>query len=168
MNDMNQMNIATIDLNLLKVFEALHEESSASRAALRLGVTQSAVSAALRRLREVYGDAVHTVDVERYVEFYGEAHGARLFRKVAPWYAKRFGPSKPFKRAIITIESRADFEAAIAEYLAWRAQFCDERGELLEKFQPAPMVASFMREPGEAGVFERDAIPVPKGPVDTW
>jgi LysR family transcriptional activator of mexEF-oprN operon len=50
------MNIANIDLNLLKVFEALHEESSASRAALRLGVTQSAVSAALRRLREVYGD----------------------------------------------------------------------------------------------------------------
>jgi DNA-binding transcriptional LysR family regulator len=50
------MNITDIDLNLLKVFEALHEESSASRAALRLGVTQSAVSAALRRLREVYGD----------------------------------------------------------------------------------------------------------------
>jgi len=50
------MNIADIDLNLLKVFEALHEEASASRAALRLGVTQSAVSAALRRLREVYGD----------------------------------------------------------------------------------------------------------------
>jgi DNA-binding transcriptional LysR family regulator len=50
------MNITDIDLNLLKVFEALHDESSASRAALRLGVTQSAVSAALRRLREVYGD----------------------------------------------------------------------------------------------------------------
>lgn len=56
LNDMSQMNIADVDLNLLKVFEALHEESSASRAALRLGVTQSAVSAALRRLREVYGD----------------------------------------------------------------------------------------------------------------
>ena len=50
------MNITDVDLNLLKVFEALHDESSASRAALRLGVTQSAVSAALRRLREVYGD----------------------------------------------------------------------------------------------------------------
>lgn len=50
------MNIAHVDLNLLKTFEALHDESSASRAALRLGVTQSAVSAALRRLREVYGD----------------------------------------------------------------------------------------------------------------
>jgi len=53
---MNQMNIVDVDLNLLKVFEALHDEVSASRAALRLGVTQSAVSAALRRLREVYGD----------------------------------------------------------------------------------------------------------------
>ncbi|WP_397448482.1 LysR substrate-binding domain-containing protein [Pseudomonas sp. NA-150] len=53
---MSQMNIANVDLNLLKVFEALHDEASASRAALRLGVTQSAVSAALRRLRELYGD----------------------------------------------------------------------------------------------------------------
>ncbi|RMQ43316.1 Transcriptional regulator [Pseudomonas cichorii] len=53
---MNKMNISTLDLNLLKVFEALHDESSASRAALRLGVTQSAISAALKRLREVYGD----------------------------------------------------------------------------------------------------------------
>ena len=105
---------------------------------------------------------------ERYCEFYGEEHGAKLFRKVAPWYAKRFGPAKPFKRLIIAIKSRADFEAAIAEYLAWRAQFCDARGELLGKFAPAPMVASFLREPGETGVFARDAIPVPKGPIDTW
>ncbi|TWC23059.1 MULTISPECIES: LysR family transcriptional regulator [unclassified Pseudomonas] len=53
---MNIMNIANLDLNLLKTFEALHDESSASRAALRLGVTQSAISAALRRLRDVYDD----------------------------------------------------------------------------------------------------------------
>lgn len=53
---MTQMNIAQVDLNLLKTFEALHDESSASRAALRLGVTQSAISAGLRRLRELYGD----------------------------------------------------------------------------------------------------------------
>ncbi|MDE1532003.1 LysR substrate-binding domain-containing protein [Pseudomonas carnis] len=50
------MNIAQVDLNLLKTFEALHDESSASRAALRLGVTQSAISAGLRRLRELYSD----------------------------------------------------------------------------------------------------------------
>ena len=105
---------------------------------------------------------------ERYCEFYGEAHGARLFRKVAPWYAKRFGPAKPFKRRIITIASRADFEAAIEEFLRWRAQFCDDRGELLEKYAPAPMVASFMRDPDDPASVARDSIPVPRGPVEVW
>lgn len=105
---------------------------------------------------------------ERYCEFYGEEHGAKLFRKVAPWYAKRFGPAKPFKQRIITIASRADFDAAVNEYLAWRAQFCDERGQLLEKYAPAPLLASFMRDPADAERGERDAIPVPKGPVEVW
>ncbi|MBW8781771.1 MAG: tRNA dihydrouridine synthase DusB [Verrucomicrobia bacterium] len=104
---------------------------------------------------------------ERYCEFYGEENGAKHFRKVAPWYAKRFGPARPFKVRIITISSRADFEAAVAEYLAWRAQFCDERGELRPQYQPDPMVASFMRDPADT-VFTRESIPVPKGPVDTW
>jgi tRNA-dihydrouridine synthase B len=105
---------------------------------------------------------------ERYCEFYGEEHGARLFRKVAPWYAKRFGPAKPFKQRIITIRSRADFEVAMAEFLQWRAQFCDDRGELLPKYVPVPMVASFMRDPDDAASVSRDAIPVPKGPVEVW
>lgn len=105
---------------------------------------------------------------ERYCEFYGENQGARYFRKVAPWYAKRFGPAKPFKQRILTIASRADFEAAIAEYLAWRSQFCDEKGELLPSYQPAAMVPSFMRSGDDAEVFTRDSIPVPKGPIETW
>jgi nifR3 family TIM-barrel protein len=105
---------------------------------------------------------------DRYCEFYGEEHGSRLFRKVAPWYAKRFGPAKPFKQRIITITSRADFEAAIAEFLAWRQQFCDDRGELLPKYAPAPLVASFMRDPDDPASVARDTIPVPKGPVEVW
>jgi tRNA-dihydrouridine synthase B len=105
---------------------------------------------------------------DHYVAFYGEEHGARLFRKVAPWYAKRFGPARPFKHAVTRITSRADFEAALAELAAWRAKFCDERGELLPKFRPEPLVASFMRDEDEPEVFRRDAIPVPKGPVEVW
>jgi nifR3 family TIM-barrel protein len=105
---------------------------------------------------------------DRYCEFHGEAHGARLFRKVAPWYAKRFGPAKPFKRRIITITSRADFEGAIAEFLEWRKQFCDPQGELLPAYVPAPLVASFMRDPEDPASVSRDAIPVPKGPVEVW
>jgi len=104
---------------------------------------------------------------ERYLEFYGEEIGARHFRRVAPWYARRFGPSRPFKTAIIGITSKADFEKALADYLAWRRQFCDDAGELLPKYRPDPLVASFLRDP-EDPVFQRDAIPVPKGPVDTW
>lgn len=53
---MNAINIESMDLNLLKVFEALYEEGGASKAAVRLGLTQSAISAAIGRLRAVYGD----------------------------------------------------------------------------------------------------------------
>jgi tRNA-dihydrouridine synthase B len=105
---------------------------------------------------------------DRYCEFYGEARGARLFRKVAPWYAKRFGPAKPFKQRILTIESKADFEAVITEYLAWRAAFCDSEGELLPKYRPAPMSTAFAAGGEEAEVFGREGIPVPRGPVETW
>jgi DNA-binding transcriptional LysR family regulator len=52
----NPINLATLDLNLLRVFDALQEERSVTRAGLRLGLTQSAVSHALHRLREVLGD----------------------------------------------------------------------------------------------------------------
>ncbi|MFT3783247.1 MAG: tRNA dihydrouridine synthase DusB [Nibricoccus sp.] len=103
---------------------------------------------------------------ELTTEFFGEEHGCRMFRKIAPWYAKRFGPAIEFKKHIIKITTRADFEAAVSAYLAWRKQFCDESGELLPRFQPAPLVASFMRPAGS--VDDTQAIPVPKGPVDRW
>jgi DNA-binding transcriptional LysR family regulator len=45
-----------LDLNLLSVFEALYDLRSATRAAQRLNLTQSAVSHALRRLRQAADD----------------------------------------------------------------------------------------------------------------
>ena len=50
------MNLQTLDLNLLKVFEALAEERSATKAGDRIGLTQSSVSNALNRLRQVFED----------------------------------------------------------------------------------------------------------------
>jgi DNA-binding transcriptional LysR family regulator len=50
------MNFATLDLNLLRVFDALMRERSATRAGLRLGLSQPAVSAALNRLRYAMED----------------------------------------------------------------------------------------------------------------
>jgi len=40
-------NLRSVDLNLLPVFEAVHEEPSISRAADRLAMTRSAVSHAV-------------------------------------------------------------------------------------------------------------------------
>ena len=101
--------------------------------------------------------------------FYGEERGARQFRKVAPWYARRFGPSKPFKRRILGITDRRGFEEAVAEFLAWRAPYCDGDGELLPAYRPAALVPSFLAAPGPPGQADaRDAIPVPRGPVDLW
>jgi tRNA-dihydrouridine synthase B len=102
------------------------------------------------------------------IEIFGEDHGCRLFRKPASWYAKRFGPAKEFKRGVTQFTSRAEFEALLASYEKWRAPFLDGNGELRAKYQPDPLVASFMRDDDEPAVMRRESIPVPKGPVDVW
>lgn len=115
--------------------------------------------------------AVMTAHFERYCEFYGELQGAKLFRKVAPWYSKRFGPAKEFNRRVITLLSRADYYRALEDYLAWRKPFCDDSGELLPRYALEPMTPSFMlpeEERPEARSVTRQAIPVPKGPVEVW
>ena len=53
---MHAIHYNNLDLNLLRVFEALMEERSATRAGARLGLTQSAISHALNRLRHVMKD----------------------------------------------------------------------------------------------------------------
>lgn len=50
------LNIASIDLNLLLILHTLLRERSATKAAKKLGVTQSAVSNALSRLRAAFHD----------------------------------------------------------------------------------------------------------------
>jgi DNA-binding transcriptional LysR family regulator len=56
MKNMSLKNLSAVDLNLLHVVATVLEERSATRAARRLNVTQSAVSNALRRARDVFGD----------------------------------------------------------------------------------------------------------------
>jgi DNA-binding transcriptional LysR family regulator len=53
---MNEIDLTQLDLNLLVTFEVLMTECSVTRAATRLGRTQSAVSHSLGRLREQVGD----------------------------------------------------------------------------------------------------------------
>src|SRR4030095_3851000 len=53
---MNQIDLRRFDLNLLVVLEVLMAERGVTRAAARLGRTQSAISHSLARLREQVGD----------------------------------------------------------------------------------------------------------------
>jgi nifR3 family TIM-barrel protein len=100
------------------------------------------------------------------IEVFGEEHGCRMFRKVAPWYSKRFGPCHEFNKKVVQILSRKQFDEVLENYIRWRQQFLDSNGELLPRFQSPPMVASFMRE--EPAAARREKIPVPQGPVEVW
>ena len=102
------------------------------------------------------------------LEVFGEQRGCLMFRKVAPWYAKRFGPVKPFNKAVVLISTREDFESALADYLEWRRQFSDDDGELTERYRQNPMMPSFMKDDNEPADAKRKTIPVPKGPVEVW
>jgi DNA-binding transcriptional LysR family regulator len=50
------MNLNSLDLNLLVALDALLREANVSRAAMRIGLSQPALSHALRRLRDLIGD----------------------------------------------------------------------------------------------------------------
>jgi tRNA-dihydrouridine synthase len=107
------------------------------------------------------------------IEIFGEELGCRMFRKVAPWYAKRFGPCHEFNKKVVQVRTHAEFHDVLASYIRWRQQFLDEHGELLPRYQLPPMVASFMREPAplrrdEPASTQREHIPVPRGPVEVW
>jgi len=113
------------------------------------------------------------------IEVFGEELGCRMFRKVAPWYAKRFGPSSEFNKRVVLLSSRAQFLEILDHYRRWRAQFLDAHGELTPRYCPPPMVASFMQPPAtatgdspapsdEPAVAARRHIPVPRGPVEVW
>src|SRR5688572_23339811 len=93
------------------------------------------------------------------LQVFGEEHGCRMFRKVAPWYSKRFGPANLFNKRVVLISSRDEFEELLDDYIKWREQFLDNDGELKPQYRPTEMVASFM---GPAST-RRDAIPVPRG-----
>lgn len=98
---MHSRHIAQIDLNLLRVFDAVYEEGGVTRAGARLGLTQSAVSHALNRLRYILGDDLFM-------------RGPRGMRPTAR--AQVIGPQ--VRRALEQLQSALsadDFEPAVSE-----------------------------------------------------
>ncbi|MCE0523957.1 MAG: tRNA dihydrouridine synthase DusB [Methylacidiphilales bacterium] len=103
------------------------------------------------------------------IEVFGESLGCTMFRKVGPWYSKRFGPANLFNKGIVLISTRADYQALLEQYVAWRAQFLDENGQLLRQYSPAPQGLNFRDEETDAPAVARlTSIPVPAGPNELW
>ena len=99
---MNSLHLASLDLNLLRVFDVLLEERSVTRAGARLGLTPSAVSHALSRLRYHLGDEL----------FRREAQGMQPTRR-----ALEIGPS--LHAALGQLQSAldpGDFDPAVSDY----------------------------------------------------
>jgi DNA-binding transcriptional LysR family regulator len=61
------MNFAALDLNLLRVFDAMAIELNTTRTGERVGLSQPAVSSALGRLRQILGDELFVREGNRMV-----------------------------------------------------------------------------------------------------
>lgn len=111
------MNFATLDLNLLRVLDALFREGSTVKAGARLGLSQSAVSGALSRLR-------HALDDPLFVR-----HSNRL---VATDYAEtlRDGLRDELERIEILLSPPGTFDPATATG-AFKIAASDFMAELL-------------------------------------
>jgi tRNA-dihydrouridine synthase B len=103
------------------------------------------------------------------IEVFGEQLGCVMFRKVGPWYAKRFGPASFFNKGIVRIATRGDYDALLERYLDWRGQFVDENGVLLPRYAPGELPLNFRHEEDDIpAAARRENIPVPAGPNELW
>lgn len=107
---------------------------------------------------------------ELMIKIFGEPQGCRMFRKIAPMYARGFGPSKEFIKNAVLISTREDFYRTLEHFKEWRKRFLDENGELKPQYKPSIPIASFLQEDAlQKGADNvKDTFKVPHGPVEWW
>lgn len=107
------MRLDNFDLNLLVAFDALLEERSVTRAADRLNVTQSAMSASLKRLRESFQDDLLVLHGKKMIP---TQHALNLVPEVSAALTRLKGllaTSTRFDPAT----SRRQFRLTVSDYL---------------------------------------------------
>ena len=103
------LNLRSVDLNLLPVFEAAYEERNLSRAAVRLAMTQPAVSHAMTRLRGLFNDVLFIRQPHGMLPtpladaLYGKLRGALGSVREAVIETRGFDPKTSERRFFVTI-----------------------------------------------------------------
>jgi DNA-binding transcriptional LysR family regulator len=137
------LNFRQLDLNLLRVLAAVHRTGSVTAAGRLLALSQPAVSHALARLREFFGDAL-------YVRSPSGLHPTRLAQRVAP-------AAIAYLHALETALTRsATFDPA-SDHVHWRLSLSD-LGEML--FLP-PLAAALRSEAPHARI-DNAGVPAPE------
>src|SRR5689334_7669819 len=107
------MDLRAVNLNLLAAFGALMEEKNVTRAAGRMGVTQSAMSSSLAQLRELFDDplfhrAAHGIVPTPRAEalFSPVSEGLNAFRKALS--PPRFDPHTSDRTFVLAASDQAE------------------------------------------------------------
>ena len=106
------MGADNVDLNLLRVFEVVMKERSVTKAAVRLGRTQSAISHSINKLRYLFKDQLFTRDggtirpTPRALELLVDLSGALATIETAIDRYQAFHPA----------ETRANFRVGLTDY----------------------------------------------------
>jgi DNA-binding transcriptional LysR family regulator len=124
MSNIKLSDIGRLDLNLAITFLAIWQERSVSRAALRLSLSQSAVSAALARLRDATNDPLFIrtkggmEPTARAIGMAGQIHeGVELLRR-ALIVEDRFEPAHSLRHFSLGMSD--DFEVALGPAISAR------------------------------------------------
>lgn len=127
-----------IDLNLLLLLDWLIKEQSVTRSAERMGVTQSAASRSLRKLREIFGDELLVRSGRKYTL-------TRLAQDIQPRLASAITALREVARAEEVFDpsrSIQSFTIASNDYLAalgtdaWQRRIAVEAPRLKSSWRP--------------------------------
>lgn len=129
------MDIRTVDLNLLVALEALLAERNVTRAAERLHLSQSATSAALARLRDVFHDPLLLRTARGMLPTAKALELAEPVQHVLAQIGRIVQPATPFNPG----EARSVFKIAASDYVEFTVlpQFL----ERLDRESPGARVA---------------------------
>lgn len=175
---MNVIDLRRVDLNLLVVFQSLMQEGSVTRTAVKLNVSQSAISAALARLRSLFGDPLFErsragmLPTPRALDISARLAPALTSIAEAIYEDSEFDPMRSAR--MIHLAMSDDLELMLASRLAqrklaegwavdfaihqtnsvlWRDSVDSERNDITLTVTPGQQSATFQSEPLFSGGY---------------